>query len=694
MPAALSPTHALRLLARSHGLQTAFTDGRGRRRHASREAVLATLRALGAPVEKPEDAIGALAERRLAMCDRPVEPVAVLWEGRGDVVVRLPASTRWAGVRCRLRPERGKTTTIMNASVTGRTKVNGVSYITRRLALPAPLTLGYYTLTVDLGEHRFRTLVVSAPHRVFGDDERAWGCFLPMHALCSKRSWGVGDFSDMEAVFRWLDTQDGRVFSTLPLLAGFLGDAPFEPSPYLPASRLFWNEVFVDPRRLPEFTDCAAARRLVDSSVFQREINTLQSASLVDYQRVMTAKRQVLELLADSVARKRGRRHAELRRWIQDRPLVEQYATFRANGEHHGTADSIRAVASKHSAVRYHRYAQWVAANQLNDVATRAAARGQSLYLDLPLGVHPRGFDVWRYPSLFARDAAMGAPPDELFANGQDWTAPPCRPDAAREDGYAYLRASLAHQLPTAGTLRLDHVMGLHRVYWIPQGCDPTDGVYVHQPADELYAILGVESHRHRTRIVGENLGTVPRYVNRTMNRHGVGQLFVTQFAVDVHARPPLRPVPARAVACVNTHDTPTFQGFLDGADIDERVTRGVLGIGEATDARRGRRAACAALQQLPAFDDTDVATGPVAALPLLKRCLAQLCRSRANLVVINLEDLWLETSPQNVPGTTWDRPNWRRRARYRLETFTTRRGIRAVLGLVASQLTRHADPR
>ncbi len=154
-----------------------------------------------------------------------------------------------------------------------------------------------------------------------------------------------------------------------------------------------------------------------------------------------------------------------------------------------------------------------------------------------------------------------------------------------------------------------------------------------------------------------------------------------------------LGPVPSRAVACVNTHDTPTFHGFLGGADMDDRVARDVLGVPHATDARRERRAACTALPRFPACDDTGAATGSIGALPLLKGCLAPLCRSRANLVVVNLEDLWLEANPQHVPGTTWEPPSWRRTARYRLETLTTRRVIRDVLRLVAHRLTHSAKP-
>ena len=372
---------------------------------------------------------------------------------------------------------------------------------------------------------------------------------------------------------------------------------PFEPSPYLPVSRLFWNEAFIDPRDVPEFANCAAARRLVESSVFQKEV----------------AKRQVLELLAQSLTRRRGSRHDELEQWTRQQPLANEYATFRATGErlgrpwsvwpHRLTPETLRETRADWAAVRYHLYVQWVAETQINRVAAHARSAGRGLYLDFPLGVHPEGFDVWRYPRLFARGAGTGAAADELFVSGQNWTAPPPHPEAARDDWYRYFRNGLARQLEKSGTLRLDHVMALHRLYWIPRGFEATDGVYVHYPADELYAIVCLESHRYRTRVIGENLGTVPRYVNRDMTRHGLGQLYVAQFNVNPQSHRPLRPVPARALACVNTHDTPTFKGFIKGADVDERVSQGVVGSSEARQAHQRRRAAFRALAWLPRGD-------------------------------------------------------------------------------------------
>lgn len=706
----------LHRLARLHGIQAAYTDGRGVRRRAAPEAVHALLRALGAPLgsARPREIAAATKARLRAAWTRPVEPVLVAWNGsRASFRLRTPETTNRILARCRLRLESGRSRSWTVTTGTGRSvesaTVDGTRYVARRVALPARLPFGYHDLHVEVGGRTWRTLVIAAPVRAYDDGARSWGVFLPLHALHSAGSWGVGDFGDLDALAEWVGEQGGRTVALLPALAAFLGERPFEASPYLPVSRLFWNELHVDPRRLPEFEQCEPARRLVASQGFRRRVDALRAGPLIDYREAMALRRQVIALLAHSLDERPDRCREEFRAWAQQHPVVHEYAAFRAIGERlerpwpaWPTAmrpAAIRVESVDRDSIRYHLYAQWAAARQVAQLARDAGARGVGLYLDVPVGVHPGGFDVWRHPALFARGAALGAPPDPLFADGQDWSAPPPHPEAARQDRYAYFRAALAHQMGQATAVRLDHVMGLHRLFWIPRGGTAADGAYVHYPAEELYAIVCLESHRHRTRVVGENLGTVPRYVNAALSRHGLARIHVAQFGVAPGAPDPLIRVPRRAFACVNTHDTPTFAGFLAGTDIDDRVERGVLDTGRAAQEHLRRQEEVAALRgalrrrshgglheqahRAPATTTAgaDESGRPkeypppeeAADLDLLWACLEQLARSEAGMVIVNLEDLWLEPHPQNVPGTgPRERSNWRRRARHRLETLMT----------------------
>ena len=717
-------------LARLHGIQAAYTDGCGVRRRASHESILALLEALGAPLAslRPHDLATATEACRRARWARPVEPVLVAWNGRGgDFLLRTPETARGILARCRLRLEDGRTRswTIRSgrAPVVESATVDGKRYVARRSPLPRRLPDGYHDLHVEIGNRTWSALVVAAPVRAYDDGERSWGAFLPLHALHSANSWGVGDFTDLDALARWVGAQGGRSVGLLPALAAFLGERPFEPSPYLPVSRLFWNELHVDPRRLPEFEPCEPARRLAASRAFRRRVDAVRAASRVDYREAMALRREVLESLARAIEERPGRVREDFRAWTKRHPVAQEYAAFRAIGERLERPwpawpaamppAEIRVEAVDRDAVRYHLYAQWAAARQFVELARNARARGVGLFLDVPVGVHPDGFDVWRRPALFARGATLGAPPDPLFADGQDWSAPAPHPEAARQDRYAYFRAGLAHQMAHATAVRLDHVMGLHRLFWIPPGGAAADGAYVRYPADELYAIVCLESHRHRTRVVGENLGTVPRYVNAALSRHGLAQLHVAQFGIAPGAADPLTRVPRRAFACVNTHDTPTFAGFLAGRDIDGRVERGVLAAGRAAEEHLRRQEEVAALrgamarrsqrrlhEPAPRASATAIAGADGGGLPeddpspeeavvldLLCACLERLAHSEAGMVIVNLEDLWLEPNPQNVPGTgPREHPNWRRRARYALERLMRIPEVAAVLGV----LTRH----
>ena len=680
----------LHRLARLHGIQASYNDGCGVRRRASPESVHSLLQALGAPLPtlRPCDLAAATAARLRAVWMRPVEPVLVAWSGRrAGFLLRLPETARGILARCRLRLEDGRTRSWTVRSGRGAPAVesgtvDGTRYVARRGLLPAGLPDGYHDLHVEIGDRTWSALVVAAPVRAYDAGERSWGAFLPLHALHSARSWGVGDFGDLDALATWVGARGGRTVALLPALAGFLGECPFEPSPYLPVSRLFWNELHVDPRRLPEFDRCGPARRVVDSPAFRRRVDALRAESLVDYREAMAVRRQVIELLARSIDERPDRRRDELRAWVEQRPVAQEYAAFRAICERLQRpwpawpaalpAEEIHVEAADRDAIRYHLYAQWAAARQIAELAKDAGARGVGLYLDVPVGVHPDAFDVWRHPALFARGAALGAPPDPLFADGQDWSAPAPHPEAARQDRYAYFRAGLAHQMAHATAVRLDHVMGLHRLFWIPRGGEAADGAYVRYPADELYAIVCLESHRHRTRVVGENLGTVPRYVNAALSRHALAQLHVAQFGIAPGAANPLARVPRRAFACVNTHDTPTFAGFLAGRDIDGRVERGVLDVGRAGQEHRRRREEVAALRHALGRGSHGGLHEEAADLDLLCACVERLARSQAGMVIVNLEDLWLEPHPQNVPGTgPREYPNWRRKAGHSLKTLT-----------------------
>ncbi len=534
--------------------------------------------------------------------------------------------------------------------------------------------MGVHELTIDTGQERTRTTVLSAPRRCFSraDGARAqMGVFLPLYAVRSDRNWGIGDLTDLEALGE-LSAKAGCTFvGTLPLLACFL-DRPFAPSPYSPVSRLFWNELFLDLESAPEFKRSAAARRRVDSS--RRAIEALRRSPSVDYRRAYALKRPVLDALAEQAFSDPARRR-ELDRFARAQPDVRAYAAFRAAVRRTGRTwrhcpepmrrGVIAPEIEADPAYRRHWYAQLLFDEQL----TRAS-RSAHLYLDLPVGVHAGGFDTWRYRDTFIDGLTVGAPPDPTFTTGQDWGLPPPHPWRSRLDGHAYFRASLGNLLRRCAVLRIDHVMGLHRLYCIPQGTDGAHGAYVVQPAEELYAILCIESHRHQTEVVGENLGTVPANVNTELRRRGVLQMHVGQFELRAADGPVWRAPRADELTSLNTHDTPPFAAFWSGSDVALRHKLGFVTSREATAERRERdrlrRAVTAKLVRRRVRAGSRHASQGMAALALghatLRALLRLQCQSPAARVLINLEDLWSEESPQNTPGTN-STANWSHKA-------------------------------
>jgi len=691
---------ALKKLCRAHGLQTSYEDVGGMRQHATPQAMLTTLRAFGVPLETTDDVSEALRSFEAAQSSAWVEPVVVVKVGVVDAMtLRLPESRANGRLEAELMLETGETFNwacpVEELSITGHVNIAGARHAMLRFPLPGALELGYHKLVLRLAGRQFEVLILAAPKQAYqgaaGAKARQWGVFLPLYALHTSRSWGAGDLSDLQALTDWVADQGGHCVATLPILASF-SDHDDGVSPYSPATRLFWEEMYLDVDRVPEFAKTPSAAATMASAEFQQALAEMRSSRWVDYRRQAGLKRTILEQMTESFFSNASARRTQFDNFVRRRPEVEDYARFRATCEKLGRpwqhwpslARDGRLTEDNYErrAEQYHLYAQFLADEELAEMAADADRRGLIWYLDLPLGVNGDGYDVWRHRDVFANSAAGGAPPDAFFTRGQNWGFPPLHPERLRETHYAYWINVLRHHLQYTGLLRIDHVMGLHRLYWVPNGLDARDGVYVRYRDEELYAILKIESFRRSAWLVGENLGTVPRYVDRTMKRDAIHGLYVLQFSLDPTGADAIKPVPHGAVASVNTHDLPMFAAFWQGADIDDRLDLKLLSDEEARAEHAERAEVRQALvrwlreKNLLAGDAEDAGS-------VVAACLEWLAASDARMLLVTIEDLWQELAPHNVPGTLHERRNWCRRAKYSLEQFAKLPEVTAALARI-----------
>ncbi|MCP4966600.1 MAG: hypothetical protein GY926_15400 [bacterium] len=502
----------------------------------------------------------------------------------------------------------------------------------RWLLITTTLPFGYHELHIEGVDQK--TLIISAPSEAYPWGERRLGVLAPVYSMRSSSfDTGIGNYGHLGQLADAALIAGVDVVGTLPLVATF----PDQPSPYSPASRRAWNELLIDITAAPGWSG---------------DVPTSGDNPLwVNYEAVGQSIRGALAEYA-TAAQQMPHIKNQIEIFAVTQPEVTRYATFRATGDRYGRnwriwPDDARPLPDR---VNYHLTTQWLATEQLAGLGNRLRDRGQYLYLDLPIGCHPDGFDIWEQPDLYA-PASVGAPPDSLFLGGQDWGLPATIPAQSRRDGHRAFVKAVRHQLSVAGLLRIDHVMGLHRTWWVPHGLTSTDGAYVMQPTEEMFAIICLESVRAGAAVVGENMGTVPPAISEALDRHKLMGMKVAQDG--------LNPPASDELIALSTHDTPPFAAWWSEIDIDDGEDLGVYTDGRGDVARQHRRDTIAYLEEV---------LGSSGRADTRDAIMGWMATSDAAIAIINIDDLWEEPRRQNVPGTDAERPNWRARHRHTME--------------------------
>ncbi|HMA14216.1 MAG: 4-alpha-glucanotransferase [Bacteroidota bacterium] len=683
---------ALQALSEELGVLPEWHDVAGKRHVTGPDTQRALLTAMGLFVADDAEAAETLAGRRAERAARrlPAEVIAAAGQE-----LRLPLAAGGGSAQWRLELEDGNLQE-------GRAE-------TEIVVTPPP---GLHHLFA--GDER--CLVIAAPPRAPTVPEalgrpQAWGVTAALYGLRSARNLGIGDYADLAAAAEQFGRLGADFLGVNPLHAH--GAACGDISPYTPSCRTAFDPRHIAVDRVPGFAACEAARALLRDNAAR--LAAARSDELVDYRTAAAIGEDVLRALFADFERSAGPATDGFARWrAGPGQAVEWFALFEAISLRHGAdwrrwpsalrrfgSPAVLAFgAANNREVRYHAWLQWLADRQLGAAQRSAldAGMGLGLYLDVAVGVRPDGADTWSAPGCFAEGVSLGAPPDAFNPAGQNWALAPFSPAGLHRAGYRPFVEMLRTAMRHAGIVRIDHILGLRRSFWMPE--DGTPGGYVAYPEEALLALVRLEAWRSGCLVVGEDLGSVPPGLRDRLAGSGLYGCAVVQFEAEHHRFRPPRDYRPMTLASFGTHDTPTLRGWWSGWDIDRRHEINGGSEADRTAAQEARAADRRALAGLlrdegvapPALDpEAPPRQADDAIAASVHRLLAT---AGSALVAVQLDDALGAKTQQNLPGTVDEHPNWRRRYAVNVESLATHPGVQAAAGLFAPPDSRNSNTR
>lgn len=718
------------------GILPEYRDIWGNAHHTSDAAKRALLAAMHVAADTEEEAAASLLELERRNWARPLPPVQVVREAARPyrIPFSLPAAEDTPNYRWRLRREGGgeERGEVVPAHLeeAGHCQLDGQHFVRRVLALDVTLAPGYHRFFIERadgkGARGEMSLIVAPgacyePPAIQGDG-RVWGFAAQLYGIRSERNWGIGDFGDLRHTLEFCAEAGASTVLLNPLHALF-PDAPEHASPYSPSNRAYFNTLYLDVEAIADFAECEEARALVHAPAFQARLRALRAAEQVDYRGVAEMKAQALEQLyqhfrTSHLARNSERGRAFRAFQAKHGESLRKQALFEALQEHFRKEDGsvwgwpawpeayrdqhapeVTAFCEAHiERVEFYEYLQWQATHQLAAAGTRSweLGLGVGVMLDLAIGVAEGGAATWTRRELYALGASAGAPPDEINRLGQDWGLPPWIPQELTAAAYEPFIELLRANMRDAGALRMDHVMGLRRLFWVARGLPVAEGAYVLYPFEDLLGILALESQRNRCLVVGEDLGTVPDEVRHALQPMNVmsTRLLYFERQSDGRLKPP-RDYPEKAVAAVTTHDLPTLAGFWQGLDIDLRdrlhlfpddAVRNHQVVARSED-RAQLLVALEGEGVLPPGGGLQPVAFPEMTPELAAAVYTYLARAPSKLLLVQLEDGFGVREQPNLPGTTEPAyPCWRLKMPLNLEEWRSGAWLQGTLAALRQE--------
>lgn len=704
---------ALERAADLWGIEREFWDIWGERHSTPPEAQAAVLKSLGVNVSTERDIERAIAERQRRAWARLLPYTTVLGESAPfEIAVRLPAELQNETAILEVRFENGMSARadldLSAVPVSDSAQADGRRFVEKKVLLPGERSLGYHTVTLRLKQREAcDARVIVCPDRAYQPEwmktKSAAGISVSLYSLRSRRNWGCGDFTDLKQFIDWATHSVSISFVGLNPLHSIPNRQPFNTSPYLPNCSYYRNPIYLDVENIEDFARSPWARRLLASDTVRREIAALRDSELVEYERVHRLKHCFLKLIFRQFLLEfphETPRTREFRAYIEkEGDLLHRFAVHAALDETMHRRDpnawnwnawpeqyrrpdspATREFAQSHwRSVLFHKYVQWQIDLQLCAAQKHARKRGLRLgiYHDLALATDRFGCDLWANRDFYVSGCRVGSPPDNFAPKGQDWAFPPPNSERHYRDGYHLFAESIRKGCQHGGALRIDHVMRFFRLFWIPDGMDATQGTYVRERFAELLHVLALESVRNSVVLVGEDLGTVPDFIRDTLAEFGILSYRLFYFEQDKSARFK-RPneYPRQALVSATTHDLPTLAGFWTNRDIEARRAAGMLpdeaSYRHALEERsRDKQKILDLFHELRLVPDwTPREAWRITELTgdLHNAAVGFLASTPCSMMILNQEDLFKETEQQNLPGTTAEYPNWRRKMRFHVE--------------------------
>jgi 4-alpha-glucanotransferase len=723
------------------GIVPEYWDIFGGRHETSVETKKAILASMGVKTGTSAELSNELEKRRLRPWNVFIDPAFVILHSEQPILITVHVPVRKGdessiSFRCALEDENENidafSFALQDIEIVERRVIDGINHLKINITLDTLKAIGYYTFDILYTSSGFglsaSSRIIITPETCYlppafeaanadaieteshAEKTRTWGLCLNLYGIRSEKNWGLGDFSDLRRITEW--TADlGCGFIGINPLHAIPNNRPYGISPYSPVSRLFKNFIYLEITAVPDVIESSAALELMETDNFIEKIKALRESEFIDYESVATLKKRILRLAFESFFDihyfKGSPRGEAFKRYIKSEgTLLEDFALFSAiqatlrieswadwPKEFLDITDPEVETFRKENEkdILFYQYIQWLIDLQHGEIEELSHQLGMpiGLYHDLAVGSSGGGFDSWIARKLMAKGMDVGAPPDDFNPTGQNWGFPPFAPEKMKASGYEFLVQTLRKNMQYAGALRIDHALGMFRLFWIPSGISAEYGAYVIYPSEDILRIIALESVRNKTVVIAEDLGTVGEDVRETLFRFRMLSYKLLYF--ERNYPDPAFKLPARytdlALCSVTTHDLPTLYGYWSGRDIEAKTRLGLYpneGLRQHQIHERQRDKelllqALTSLDLLPESFSEDPATYAIMIPSLCMTIYEYLSLAPSRLLAVSLDDIIGTLDQQNMPGTVDSYPNWLRKTPGTLEQIMISRSFLAL---------------